>query len=104
MLDEHANLVVDLSARVAELGRQPYAAHDFLVEYADRVLLGSDHLDARTYAIYYRFLETRDEYFDYWPGRIPQSGRWRIYGLGMEPPVLERIYRSNAKRVIWADR
>ena len=34
------------------------------------------------YRIYYRFLETEDEYFDYAPAPVPPQGRWRIYGLG----------------------
>lgn len=103
MLEEHPNLVIDISARIAELGRQPYSAHDFIVKFADRVLFGSDHADARTYARYFRLLETRDEYFDYGLGRMPQNGRWRIYGLALPDPVLEQIYSRNAKRVIWGE-
>jgi predicted TIM-barrel fold metal-dependent hydrolase len=101
MLEEHTNLMIDISARIAELGRQPYSSHDFMVRFADRVLFGSDHADRRVYSLYYRLLETRDEYFDYGLGRLPHNGRWRIYGLGLPDPVLEQIYRSNATRVIW---
>jgi predicted TIM-barrel fold metal-dependent hydrolase len=101
MLEEHPNLMIDISARIAELGRQPYSAHDFLVRFSDRVLFGSDHADAGAYARYFRLLETRDEYFNYGIGRLPQNGRWRIYGLGLPENVLERIYRLNAERVIW---
>lgn len=104
MLDEHRNLVIDISARIAELGRQPYSAHDLMVRFADRVLFGSDHADGRAYALYYRLLETRDEYFEYGLSRRPQNGRWRIYGLGLPDPVLEQIYHLNAKRVIWGER
>jgi hypothetical protein len=35
------------------------------------------------YDIYYRFLETEDEYFDYAPAEIPPQGCWRIYGLDL---------------------
>ena len=35
------------------------------------------------YEIYYRFLETEDEYFDYAPAPKPPQGRWRIYGIGL---------------------
>ncbi len=64
MLDKHPNLLVDLSERIAELGRQPYSARDFLLKYSDRVLFGLDVSPARPidYRIYYQFLETWDEY------------------------------------------
>jgi hypothetical protein len=42
-LDRHPNLWVDLSARITELGRQPYSARRFLLEHADRVLYGPAH-------------------------------------------------------------
>lgn len=101
MLEEHANLMIDTSARIAELGRQPYSAHDLIVRFPDRVLFGVDHVDARVYALYYRLLETRDEYFEYDMSRLPQNGRWRIYGLGLPDAVLEQVYRRNALRLIW---
>ena len=101
MLDDHPNLHVDISARIAELGRQPFSAHDLLTRHASRVLFGSDQVDVRAYGLYYRLLETRDEYFPYGLSRTPQNGRWRIYGLGLEDPVLEQIYGLNAKRLIW---
>ena len=42
MLQECPNLCVDISARVAELGRQPYAARRFFIEHQDRILFGTD--------------------------------------------------------------
>ena len=51
------------------------------------------------YQTYYRFLETDDEYFGYEPeGGVPQ-GRWKIYGLSLDRPVLEKIYSRNASRL-----
>src|SRR5690606_28984671 len=41
-LDEHPNLYVELAARIAELGRQPYTARKFFVKYADRIMFGTD--------------------------------------------------------------
>jgi uncharacterized protein len=41
-LDRYPNLVVDMSGRVAELGRQPYTSRRFLLKYQDRVLFGTD--------------------------------------------------------------
>lgn len=102
LLDRCPNFHVDFSARIAELGRQPYAARRFFIKYADRILFGLDagpHVP--TYRHYYRFLETEDEYFPYSPDGLPWQGRWHIYGLGLPPEALEKIYFGNAAR-LWA--
>ena len=52
----------------------------------------------RLYEIYYRFLETDDEYFDYAPVKVPPQGRWRIYGINLPQPILLKIYNGNAPR------
>ena len=52
------------------------------------------------YEIYYRFLETEDEYFDYAPAPVPPQGRWRIYGLGLPEQILRKVYSGNAARLI----
>lgn len=101
LLDRCPNFYVDISARIAELGRQPYAARRFFLEHAERVLFGLDagaNLDY--YRISYRFLETADEYFAYGPGEIPGQGRWNIYGLFLPDEVLEKIYHRNAIRAL----
>jgi hypothetical protein len=54
----------------------------------------------KLYEIYYRFLETDDEYFDYSPATIPPQGRWRIYGLALPDQILEKVYDRNAARII----
>ena len=100
LLDQHPNLYVDISARVAELGRQPYTARNFLTKYADRILFGSDLLpEVEMYRLYYRFLETADEYFDY-PSHASRQGRWSIYGVYLEDDVLRKIYRENALKLL----
>ena len=64
-LDEYPNLYVNISARISELGRQPYTARKFFLKYQDRVMFGTDTpCNREAYRIYYRFLETDDEYFD----------------------------------------
>jgi predicted TIM-barrel fold metal-dependent hydrolase len=101
-LDSHANAVVDLSARIDELGRQPYSAREFLIRYQDRVLFGIDMpIRPDIYRAHFRFLETRDEYFEY-PDYVGRWGhcRWRICGLGLPDEVLRKIYSENALRVI----
>ncbi len=100
LLDECPNLMIDFSARIAELGRVPYAARKFMIRHADRILFGTDagpDLDA--YAIYARFLETDDEYFSYSPDPVPGQGRWMIYGLHLPTDVLTKIYHDNAARL-----
>ena len=48
------------------------------------------------YRIYFRFLETEDEYFDYAPAKVPPQGRWRIYGVGLPDDILRKVYNANA--------
>ena len=54
----------------------------------------------KLYEIYYRFLETEDEYFDYAPAKVPPQGRWQIYGIGLPPSILEKVYNQNAARLL----
>jgi predicted TIM-barrel fold metal-dependent hydrolase len=102
-LDQHPNMYVETSARVAELGRQPYTAREFFLKYADRILFGTDgpgSTDKLTPQ--FRFLETRDEYFPYVddPARFPPQGLWNIYGIGLPDDVLRKVYYENAERLI----
>ncbi len=94
------NLCVDFCARISELGRQPYTARRFLIKYQDRVLFGTDtRPDREAFRIYYRFLETDDEYFDCAKSHHLQ-GFWMIYGVHLPPEVLRKIYHQNADRII----
>jgi predicted TIM-barrel fold metal-dependent hydrolase len=100
LLDHAPNFYVDISARISELGRQPYAARRFFLKYADHILFGTDMgPDLDTYRIYYRFLESEDEYFSYSKGEVPEQGRWHIYGLYLPDDVLEKVYYHNATRL-----
>lgn len=100
LLDKHPNLNVDIGARCAELGRQPYTAREFFIRHADRILFGSDLVPAaEMYQLHFRFLETADEYFDY-PSHASRQGRWRIYGLHLPDEVLRKVYQENAMRLL----
>jgi hypothetical protein len=57
-----------------------------------------------TYRVYYRFLETDDEYFDYGIGEVPGQGRWRIYGIHLPDDVLSKVYAANAQRIMFGRR
>lgn len=99
-LDALPNLLIDISARTPELGRQPYSARNFFLKYADRILFGTDLLpDDEMYRLYYRFLETADEYFEY-PSHASRQGRWNVYGLFLPDDVLRKVYRENALRLM----
>jgi predicted TIM-barrel fold metal-dependent hydrolase len=101
MLDAHPNFHVDIAARLGELGRQPYTAREFFLRFADRILFGVDMApDTAQYRIHYRFLETRDESFDYGTEPVPEQGRWQIHGLGLPDEVLRGVYADNARRVL----
>jgi predicted TIM-barrel fold metal-dependent hydrolase len=97
VLNQFPNLYVDIGERIGEIGRQPYTSHWFFTKYADRILFGTDiPMDPRTYQIYFRCLETQDEYFDY--GR--NQGRYKIYGLNLSDSALKKIYFSTASKII----
>ncbi|MBK8022221.1 MAG: amidohydrolase family protein [Chloroflexi bacterium] len=101
MLDECPNYYVDISARISELGRQPFTSRRFFQKYADRILFGIDAgADLDTYHTYYRFLETDDEYFNYGTGPTPAQGRWQIYGLQLPDDILQKVYAGNAERIL----
>jgi predicted TIM-barrel fold metal-dependent hydrolase len=101
-LDQYPNLYVDLDARISELGRQPYTARKFFLQYQDRIMFGTDTTPRReAFQIYYRFLETEDEYFDCAASHHLQ-GFWMIYGIHLPLDVLEKVYLRNAERVLYA--
>lgn len=98
LLDELPNVYTELGAVLAELGRQPITGAAFMEKYQDRVLMGKDSWDPiEGYHVYFRVLETRDEYFDYYRKR---HAHWKMYGLGLSDQVLEKIYFRNALEII----
>lgn len=96
LFDRFPNFHVDMSARIRDLGPQPYSARRFFIKYSDRVLFGTDGAPTASHSrAYFRFLETDDE-------------RWRqnakqleaLYGIHLPDDVLEKVYRTNARRVL----
>ena len=97
-MNRYPNMLVEFGAREAELGRQPRRALKFFQDYQDRILFGTDSEPIPAmYQNYFRWLETDDEYFDYWDS--PGQGRWKIYGLALPDSILEKVYHLNAERV-----
>ncbi|HKU14176.1 MAG TPA: amidohydrolase family protein [Steroidobacteraceae bacterium] len=111
-LDRYPNTLVETGARIGELGRQPRTARRFFERYQDRILFGTDAVPPPSgnetpqqvfgdalFEIYFRFLETEDEYFDYAPAATPPQGRWCIYGIGLPDSILKKVYYENAARL-----
>lgn len=100
-LDRYPNLWIEPASRIAELGRQPYTARDFLIRHADRLLFGTDGPwpEARV-RIYWRFFQTRDESFDYSEKVPPPQGFWQIHGVDLPAEVLRKMYHENAAKLI----
>ena len=96
ILDELQNVSVEFGAVINELGRQPRAAKKFFIEYQDRILFGKDIYKKDEYYIYFRVLETSDEYIQYYRKR---HGLWRLYGMGLPDDILKKIYYENALKM-----
>ncbi|HEX8998271.1 MAG TPA: amidohydrolase family protein [Blastocatellia bacterium] len=97
LFDKYPNVYVDNAAVLAELGRQPYASYDFHVKYQDRIVFGKDIYNVEEYKMYFRVLETRDEYIEYYRKR---HAFWRIYGFSLPDEVLKKVYYKNAVRLV----
>ena len=97
LMDEMPNLYTEIGAVLAELGRQPRFARKWLEQYQDRVMFGKDSWNPEEYHVYFRTLETDDDYFPYYRRR---HAFWRIYGLDLSDEVLKKIYYKNALAVI----
>ncbi len=97
LLDEMPNMHVELGAVLAEIGRQPRHARAFFERYQDRILMGKDSWRPDEYLVYFRVLETEDEYFDYYRD---YHAFWKMYGLGLSDDVLRKVYYRNALRLI----
>jgi len=113
LLDRLPNLHLDLSARLADLSAEPEEARALFLAHPDRLLFGtnvwvegrspdqvrvvgagSTEAEVRAYFLgHLRFLETRDP-------DIPLPGAGPVRGLGLPLPVLERVYRGNAQRLL----
>jgi predicted TIM-barrel fold metal-dependent hydrolase len=96
LLDELPNVYTEIGAVLAELGRQPRAAREWMIRYQDRVLFGKDVYNPTEYYTYFRVLETADEYFDYYRKR---HAHWKMYGLDLPDEVLRKLYYKNALKI-----
>jgi len=118
-LAQHPNMMVDLAARIPEIGRHDsQQVHDFFVKYQDRILFGTDFQSLERLMILgssgnepppseadaevffrkeYRWLETWDKN---WPHMTPIQGNWTISSIGLPTAVLRKIYFDNARQLL----
>lgn len=117
MLDRYPNYLVDTSARVGEIGRQPadrlrtlFVAHRRRILFGTDLGVGGDHLmlgapgerpederDAvRFYEAHWRFFETPDRGMAH---PTPIQGRWTVDGIDLPEDVLHDLYHANAERL-----
>jgi predicted TIM-barrel fold metal-dependent hydrolase len=120
MLRAHGNLYIDTAARIPEMGRHdPETMRAFFLEFQDRVLFGTDlgvgregrplwlgsrgrgQPTDRDRELFFRatrrYFETADRDFAH---PTPIQGDWRISGVDLPRPVLEKIYHANAERLL----
>ena len=95
-LDSLPNVYTEIGAVIGELGRQPRRARQFFIDYQDRVMFGKDTYKKSEFDVYFRVLETNDEYFDYYRKR---HGLWKMYGLNLPDEVLKKLYFKNALKL-----
>jgi len=118
-LAKYPNMMVDLAARIPELGRHdPARVHRLFVKYQDRIFFATDFQSLENKMILgssgdepppavadaevffrkeYRWLETWDKN---WPHMTPIQGDWSISSIGLPPPVLRKIYFDNARHLL----
>tara|TARA_B110000444_G_scaffold110628_1_gene104424 strand:- start:681 stop:1814 length:1134 start_codon:yes stop_codon:yes gene_type:complete len=94
--DLYPNVLTEIGAVLAEIGRQPIRAKQFFTTYQDRILFGKDSYNVSEYYTYFRVLETNDEYFEYYRKR---HAHWRMYGLALPDSVLKKLYYKNALKL-----
>ncbi len=119
LLDAHANVYLDTSARVPEFGRHPpQKTRGFFVKFQDRILFGTDLAispghwqlgsvsetpvgpeDAvKFYQAHFRFFETDHANIDH---PTPIQGRWKVNAIALPPEVLRKLYFENAEKLIF---
>ncbi len=96
LLTDMPNVYTEIGAVLYDIGRQPRAMRDFFVQFQDRLLFGKDSFQPEEYPYYWRVLETRDDYFDYYRG---YHAFWKLYGIDLPDAVLKKVYFQNALRL-----
>ncbi len=117
-LDQYPNMMVDLAARVPELGRQaPDLVREVFTKHQNRILFATDFMvydrlilgsggdgpgptDVEAidfYLKHWRFLETSDRDFAH---MTPIQGDWTIDAIELPDAVLRKVYFDNARKLL----
>lgn len=108
-LERYPNFAVDMSARLLDLAIQDtQKVHAFFLKYADRVLFGADmgtwglasakSPEQLAGTIKY-MTDAYEEHFNYLERSETITVQERqVKGIGLPEPVLEKVYRANARR------
>jgi hypothetical protein len=118
-LATYPNMMLDLAARIPELGRHaPEAVRRLFLKYQDRIFFGTDFqsLEGRMilgssgseppptvadaevfYAKEWRWLETGDQN---WEHMTPIQGDWTISSIHLPAAVLRKVYFDNARKLL----
>lgn len=120
MLRTYPNMYIDTAARIPEIGRHdPEKMRQFFEEFQDRILFGSDlgvgakgsplflgsegsepptaDEERLFFSATHRYFETDDRNFAH---PTPIQGRWKISGLNLPRPILEKVYFKNAAQLL----
>lgn len=117
-LDKHPNMMIDLAARMPEIGRgEPVPLRGMFVKHQDRIVFGTDFQvwdrfilgsagdDERPtdydglmfFKKCFRFLETDDRD---WPHMTPIQGKWTINSINIPAEVQRKVYFDNARQLL----
>ncbi len=114
-LDEHSTIYFDLAPGVEmlyNLSHDPEASRKFFIEYAGRIVFGTDLFSSLTVeqgriraGLVFRWLESEDAF------RVPQAADFLlgppedglIRGLSLPTAVLTKIYHDNFTRLVGAE-
>jgi len=128
LLENHDNIYVDTSARIAEFGRHSAERiREFFLRFQDRILFGTDlgvHAKSTPKGLYYslflgsiskekprledvppffrkhwRYFESDDDEVAH---PIPIQGDWKVHPIDLPHRVLAKIYWKNSERVVFA--
>ena len=101
-LEKYPNMMTDTSACLYELGIRPEESRDFFIRYADRILFGTDLFagEEMHFGKWFRFLETEEQFYVFDKVSDSGFGSERVTGLNLPDSVLDRVYYTNALRVL----
>ena len=117
-LDKHPNMMIDLAARIPEIGREdPDKLRAFFIKHQNRILFGTDFQVWSRYILgsagdderptdyealvffqkCYHYLETADRN---WVHMTPIQGDWRISSVNLPSEVQRKVYFDNARKLL----